>query len=197
MAKLFLLCVLLNGYPYSLTPGGVKADYYASRDFPAWVDMEFAGEIYWVHTTIHKGEGLTDDGRRARCGNHVRTELPPGAQKLPPAFKFLVPILDNPLPGLNDEPPGLNLTPSPLNPPLLTSIPNPLDVPGLIEPFPIVPILIPTCDELKNNNCKKKKKPSSPTATPEPSTWVLIATGLAVIMVGRRVRHGRRRNRFS
>lgn len=181
MLRVILLSVLLTQYPYSLTPGGVKPDYYASHDFPAWVDMKFAGEIYWVHTTIHRGEGLTNDGRRSRCGNHFRTELPPGARKLPPGFKFLVPILDNPLPGLNDGPPAVNLTPPFAIPPLLGKTPNNPGNPVEIGMFPILPVLIPTCDDNKNN-CKKKKKPN-PTLTPEPSSWVLMMIGLAALVM--------------
>lgn len=180
-----LLGLIIVTYPYSITPGGVKADYYASHDFPAWVDMEFAGDVYWVHMTIHKGEGLTNDGRRARCGNHFRAQLPPGAKRLPPTFKFLVPVLDNPLPGINDEPPAVNLNPPLLAPPpLLTETPNSLVPPGLFGPLPIVPVLVPTCDEKKDNNCKKKKP--SPTSTPEASTWVLMTIGLAAAVLVRR-----------
>lgn len=191
MARLFLLCVILTEYPYSLTPGGVKADYYASHDFPAWVDMRFAGEVYWVHTTIRKGEGLTNDGRRARCGNHFRTELPPGAEKLPPEFKFLVPILESPLPGLNDGPPAISLTPPFAGPPLLT--PNaPLGAPVMIGPLPILPVLIPTCDEHKDNKCKKKP---GPVVTPEPSAWLLVAIGLLAAVIKLGVAHVNARKR--
>jgi len=193
MAKVMLLCVALTSYPYSLTPGGVKADYYASHDFPAWVDMRFAGEIYWVHTTVHRGEGLTNDGRRARCGNHFRTELPPGAKRLPPAFKFLAPILDNPLPELNDEPPAVSLGPPQPALPSLTPRPENLAGPVLLGPDPILPMLIPSCDN-KDNNCKKKKKPN-PTLTPEPSAWVLISIGLALIAIKQRATRSRTHKR--
>ena len=195
MPRLLLLCVLLTEYPYSLTPGGIKADYYASHDFPAWVDMKFAGEIYWVHTTIHRGEGLTDDGRRARCGNHFRTELPPGAEKLPSAFKFLVPILDNPLPGLNEGPPAVNLTPPFVAPPLLSKTPDHPASPILVGAFPVLPVLIPGCDENKNNCKKKKKPPTGP--VPEPSTWVMMAIGCAAIAIKLRNARSKARKRSS
>jgi hypothetical protein len=132
MFHVILLSVLLAEYPYSLTPGGVKADYYASHDFAAWVDLRFGGEIYWAHTTIRKGEGLTRDGRRARCGNHFLTALPPGAKQLPPAFNFIVPISDQPLPGINDEPPAIPT----LAPPALTPIAGPIGFHPVLELIP-------------------------------------------------------------
>lgn len=190
-----LLFLLLVKYPYSLTPGGVKADYYASHDFPAWVDMRFAGEIYWVHTTIRKGEGLTHDGRRARCGNHVRTGLPPGARKLPPVFKFLVPILNNPLPDPAYEPPAIGLNPPPLVPPLLTPTPNNPGAPILTGPIPMLPVLIPSCKQRPNSKCKKKNPGTAP--TPEPSTWVLISAGLALVAIKLRIARTRAHKRAS
>jgi hypothetical protein len=45
-------------YPYSITPGGVKADFYAKKDFSASIDFRFADEIWWARATIRKERGL-------------------------------------------------------------------------------------------------------------------------------------------
>jgi hypothetical protein len=175
----------------------------------AYVSYRIGKHVYWTHRrlTLHKGEKVITDGKmmaRTRCANSVE-EVPqqaaePGPE--PPAEKF-----DQPGPPANATtvrtPPvpfesALLNRPRPLGP-LPTgpmSLFNPLPGQGWL-PLSPPPVPAGLCEpnkktgEVEKGCCvggevHKKKKGAGCGAggtgvVPEPSTWILFTSGLAVI----------------
>jgi hypothetical protein len=167
----------------------------------AYVSYRIGNHVYWTRhlVTLRKGETLLTDGKitaRTKCGNRVE-EVPQQAtsQSEPPAQKFDEPVQPAtgtaaqgpPVPfqsALNNRPGAPGLGPAP-----------PL---GLYDPFtpgtftPIMPPPLPgVCGGKKKTSGGggggKKGKfgpcgggPGS-TEVPEPSTWLLMASGLIFI----------------
>ena len=142
--------------------------------------------VFWTRRKIrlHLGELLLTDGKitaRARCGNQISDTAKPEVSEEEPEED----VLDRPVASV-DSAPSLPIRPM-LAPP---------DLPGgePIAPksfggpffFPYVPVsvplparLCPADDQLVDGHCRpKRKKP----VVPEPSTMVLIGSGLALVL---------------
>jgi hypothetical protein len=143
--------------------------------------------VFWTRRKIrlHLGELLLTDGKitaRARCGNQISDTAKPEVSNEEPEED----VLDRPV---------AQIEPGPSFPvrPLLASA----DLPGG-EPappqlfasnffFPYVPTGLPIPPRLCSINdgdskhCPPKRHPKPPTV-PEPSTMVLIASGLALVL---------------
>jgi PEP-CTERM motif len=167
----------------------------------AYVSYRIGNKVYWTRhrVTLKKGETVLTDGRitaRTRCANRVE-EVPEAAYSAsePPAMKF-----DQPLPRLG---------PADANPPVpfQSSLLNRPGVPGLgpapplslYEPFgsgtwvPISPPPLPgVCGlgkKTKPTEPVKGKKTADPCGSggggggivPEPGSWLLMASGLALL----------------
>lgn len=187
-----LILVSIAGWaqtPFDIVPGGVKPDYYAARDMQAYVSFRFAGESDWWtshRVLIRKGEGLTFDGRRAKCGNKFSLKLPPGARILPPTIRFVerLPLLPPRAPDLVfPTPERFDFPPGPLPP--LSEAPSWPEAPPpyVIGGFWIAPGGLLHCDKKNQNSkdCKQHPKPP-PAVAPEPSSGALFATGLALLL---------------
>jgi hypothetical protein len=166
-----------------------------------YVSYRIGNKVYWTRhrVTLHKGETIITDGKitaRSRCANRVE-ELPQQATSSsePPAAKFEEPVhpstgiavANPPVPfqsALNSRPGMPGLGPAP-----------PLTV---YDPFgsqPWTPIAPPPLPSV----CGIGKKPTNPEAfsskkkkgdpcgnggggeVPEPGTWLLVGSGLAMI----------------
>lgn len=168
----------------------------------AYVSYRIGNRVYWTRhrISLKKGETVITDGKitaRSRCGNRVE-EVPQQANSSlePPAAKFdepMMPALGTAL--LNPPLPFQSalLNPGPANGPAL-----PLN---LYDPFsngtwvPISPPPLPSvCGISKKpgktpptTSTKGKGYPCAPAGgggggvVPEPSTWLLLASGLAAL----------------
>lgn len=177
-----------------------------------YLSYRIGNRVYWTRhrVTLHKGEKLITDGRmtaRSRCANRVE-EVPQqaAAPVEPPAEKF-----DEPLPagtGTAMHSPPVPFESALLNRPAM--IGGPIGPLSLYDPLvssawvSIYPPPLPAglCAVKKNGevdrsgccpgdvtaSSKKKGGPcGSPGVVPEPGTWILFASGLAVIYsLGRR-----------
>jgi hypothetical protein len=150
-----------------------------------YLSYRIRGAVFWTHRKVrlHPGELLLTDGKitaRARCGNQISDTAKPEVSKEEPEED----VLDQPVVAVESAPFG------PARPMFA-----PLDLPGG-EPtapqlfggsfvFPYQPIGLPipsgscpTNDQRVDGHClPKHKKP----VVPEPSTMLLIVTGLAFI----------------
>ena len=167
----------------------------------AYVSYRIGNRVYWTHrrVTLHKGEKVITDGKmtaRTRCGNRVE-EVPQQATSSsePPVAKFEEPVR----PG--EVGPAVQNSPQPFQSALLNrpGMPGmgPMPPLSLFNPFegsnwtPIAPPPLPTggvCGPGKKKvetvgaNGKKTVACTGPPATvPEPGTWLLVASGLAVM----------------
>ena len=170
----------------------------------AYVSYRIGNNIYWMRhrITLHKGETLITDGRmtaRTRCANRVE-EMPQqeASPVEPPVAKFDEPIM--PAIGTAQQTPPVPFQSALLNRPAIGDAAGPL---SLYDPFvgggwiSIAPPPIPEglCGPLKKkgtgesessggSNGKKKTGAcgTGPTGVvPEPSTWVMLVSGLAAI----------------
>lgn len=141
--------------------------------------------VYWTRRKVrlHPGELLLTDGKitaRARCGNQISDTIQPEVSNEEPD----VDVMDQPVLAVDAAP---SLTPRPVlaAPDLPVGSPAPPQTfaGGFI--FPYVPFggpLLGGCavgDIDKNGVCHHK--PPRRTVTPEPSTILLLASGLALI----------------
>jgi len=141
--------------------------------------------VFWTRRKIrlHIGELLLTDGKitaRARCGNQISETAKPDVSEEEPDED----ILDQPV-AMIDSAPSLPIRPMLAPPDLPAGEPiEPKLLAGFF--FPYVPIGVPIPSGLCHNNdqmvdghCRPKrhKKP----VVPEPSTLVLIGSGLALI----------------
>ena len=171
-----------------------------------YVSYRIGNHVYWTRhrITLHKGEKLITDGKitaRARCANRVE-EIPQqlNSASEPPVAKFEEPVGASE--GSSMAGPPVEFESSLLNRPGVGGI-EPLPPPlSLYAPFPggdIVPISPPPLPSgvcapprkpVKGEGAafadiskKKKTGPCGTTgAVPEPSTWLMLITG--VIAVG-------------
>ncbi|MFI5118434.1 MAG: PEP-CTERM sorting domain-containing protein [Terriglobales bacterium] len=199
-------------YPYSVVPGGVKDTddlrYAALRDYvvrrhyahfdyshaklvratearEVYLSYRIRDTVFWTRRKIRLrlGELLLTDGKitaRARCGNQISDTAKPEVSEEEPDED----VLDQPVAAV-DSAPFLPIRPM-LAPP---------DLPGgePVAPklfaggfsFPYVPVGVPLrfgpChagDVDVHGHCRPKHKPPAP----EPSTMVLLGTGLALIV---------------
>jgi PEP-CTERM motif-containing protein len=197
-------------YPYSVIPGGVKDSddlryaalryyvvrrHYARFDFAharllrateareVYLSYRIRDAVYWTRRKVrlHPGELLLTDGKitaRARCGNQISDTIQPEVSNEEPD----VDVMDQPVLAADGAP---SLTPRPVlaAPDLPVGSPAPPQVfsGGFI--FPYVPFGgaplggCPIGDKDKKGICK----PPRHAVTPEPSTILLLASGLALI----------------
>jgi len=193
-------------YPYSVVPGGVKGpdglrdaalhDYvvrrhYAHFDFDharlvrarqareVYLSYRIRDTVFWTRKRIHllPGELLLTDGNitaRARCGNQISDTAKPEVSDEEPEES----VLDEPVARLDSEPAmPLRPLPTPAAPTQSTLFTGTFY-------FPYVPIVLPMprglCgphDHIVDGHCVHK----NPKVTPEPSTWLLLGSGLALV----------------
>jgi hypothetical protein len=142
--------------------------------------------VFWTRRKIrlHIGELLLTDGKitaRARCGNQISETAKPEVSEEEPDED----VLDQPV-AMIDSVPSLPIRPMLAPPDLPAGEPiEPRLLAGFF--FPYVPVGVPIPSGLCHNNdqmvdghCRPKrhKKP----VVPEPSTMVLIGSGLALIL---------------
>ncbi|MGA8270437.1 MAG: PEP-CTERM sorting domain-containing protein [Candidatus Sulfotelmatobacter sp.] len=174
-----------------------------------YLSYRIGNHVYWTRhrVTLHKGEKVITDGRmtaRGRCANRVEV-LPQQAVSPfePPAEKF-----DEPLPagaGTAMHAPPVPFESALLNRPAMAGGPtgplslyDPLVSGAFVTIYP-PPLPAGLCGVKKNGvvdtsgccpgaeSVNPKKKGCSSGVVPEPGTWVLFASGLAVICsLGRR-----------
>jgi hypothetical protein len=198
-------------YPYSVVPGGVKdpddlrraalRDYvvrrhYAHFDYSharlvrateareVYLSYRVRDTVFWTRRKIrlHLGELLLTDGKitaRARCGNQISDAAKPEVSDEEPDED----VLDQPVAAL--ESPSLPIRPVLAPPDLPGGEPIPPKLFAGAFFFPYVPVGGPIprpChanDENVNGHCRPKHKPPP---VPEPSTMVLVVSGLALIL---------------
>lgn len=167
-----------------------------------YVSYRIGNNIYWSRRRIalKKGETLITDGRiaaRTRCGNRV-DETPhreAAGPVEPPAHMFDEPIRAGEGTAMNSPPVSFN-----------SALANRAETPGAEPPGPLSqydpfvggnfvplsppPLPLALCGPAKKGqnvqpSGKSKVGPCAvvtpPATTPEPGTWILFATGLAVI----------------
>lgn len=197
-------------YPYSVVPGGMKSPgdlraaaardavvrrHYARFDYDrarlvrldeareVYISYRIRDTVFWTRKKVRlrPGELLLTDGKitaRAGCGNQISDEAKPEVSNEEPEAN----VLERPVAAL--DPPLSPIRPvlSPFSLPSGQALPPPL-FSGLFL-FPYVPVNVPlpprVCaagDIVVDGQCHHHK----PTTTPEPSTMVLAASGLALI----------------
>jgi hypothetical protein len=159
----------------------------ASEAREVYLSYRVRDTVFWTRRKIrlHLGELLLTDGKitaRARCGNQISDTAKPEVSGEEPDED----VLDQPVAAL--EAPSLPIRPVLAPPGLPSGQPSPpkLFAGGFL--FPYVPIGVPipsgVCrsnDEIVAGHCRPKRH-KHPAAVPEPSTMVLIGSGLALIL---------------
>jgi hypothetical protein len=194
-------------FPYSVIPGGVEsaqelrnaaahdsvvARHYADFDLSrahiirlhrareVYVSYRMGDRIYWTkkRLRLHKGEAVITDGKheaRTRCGNRISDKpAEPVSSSEPSAEQMEAPPNKPLLPVATGLPPtSLPLPPPSWLPPVAAPPPS---GPGSTIPPPTYPIVGggPSSDPPPST-------PATPVATPEPSTLLMLFTGLATI----------------
>jgi hypothetical protein len=177
-----------------------------------YLSYRIGNHVYWTRhrVTLKKGEKLITDGKitgRTRCANRVEEMPQQAASSLePPAVKFDEPAM----PGIAMAVPPVPFQSALLAPPAAPGTgPNPpLSVYNPIQGggwTPIAPPPLPTgvCGPLKKKNptadtAKRRPGPCGPGTgggggtVPEPGTWLLLASGLALVSWEARRRFGSR-----
>jgi hypothetical protein len=158
----------------------------ASEAREVYLSYRIRDTVYWTRRRIrlHIGELLLTDGKitaRARCGNQISDTAKPEVSEEEPTED----VLDQPVAELE---PGPSFPIRPLLAPLdlPTGEPAPPKLLAGQFSFPYVPIGVPiptgrctAADQLVDGHCRpKRKKP----VVPEPSTMVLIASGLSLVL---------------
>jgi len=164
-----------------------------------FVSYRIGNRIYWTRhrVTLKKGETVITDGKitaRSRCGNRVQEAPQQATSSLePPAFKFEEPI--QPAIGTAVSSPPLPFESALLNRPELPGF-GPAPPLGFVDPFgngswtPIAPPPLPgVCGVGKKHNggsVPTKNGKGNPCENgggevPEPSTWLLVASGVAAM----------------
>jgi hypothetical protein len=184
----------------------------------AYISYRIGNKVYWTRhrVTLHKGETVITDGRitaRTRCANRVE-EVPQQANSTaePPPAKFDEPV--EPATGTAQEAPPVPFQTSLLNRNPVPGL-GPAPPLSIYDPFnpgswvPIAPPPLPgVCDPGKkptkgggapvaaSTSTGKKKSGGNPCGgpggeVPEPSTWLMVASGIAAIwwMMRRRYAH--------
>jgi len=143
--------------------------------------------VFWTRKKIrlHLGEPLLTDGKvtaRARCGNQISDTAKPEVSNEEPDED----VLDRPVAAVAAAPS------SPLRP-VLSALDLPIGEPiapklfASLFSFPYVPVGVPIpygrCaagDQFVDGHCRPKHH--KPPAVPEPSTLVLAASGMALVL---------------
>jgi hypothetical protein len=165
----------------------------AGKGRAVYVSFRQRDRIFWTRKKVRllEAELLVTDGAitaRARCGNQVSdtpkeavSEEEPAADVLdqPVAeIAALGPVLPFHIPSVQPDLPSANST-TPDGPQLFAG--------GFHFPYVDFSIPVPKLckpgEELKNKRCRPHRRPP---ALPEPSTWLLIASGLFAIAWQRR-----------
>jgi hypothetical protein len=198
-------------YPYSVVPGGVKdldhlrdaaardsvvRRHYAHFDYghaqlvrvsearEVYLSYRIRDTVFWTRrkARLHVGELLLTDGKitaRAHCGNQISDTAKPEVSEEEPDED----VLDQPVVAAL-EPPSLPVRPMLAPPDLPAGAPTApkLFAGGFI--FPLVPSGVPIASgcpadqTVVKGHCHKHHPP----VVPEPSTLVLIGSGLALIL---------------
>jgi hypothetical protein len=160
----------------------------ATEAHEVYLSYRLRDRIFWTRKRVHlhRGELLLTDGKitaRARCGNQVSETPKPEVSEEEPADD----VFDKPVADL--EPPTLPIRSSLLPPSLPGAYPVSPQGPqlftgGFVFPYvpygvPIPPGLCKTPDENKEKPCIPHRH--KPPVVPEPSTLVLISSGLAAV----------------
>jgi len=159
----------------------------ASEAREVYLSYRIRDTVFWTRRKIrlHLGELLLTDGNitaRARCGNQISDTAKPEVSEEEPSED----VLDQPVAQLE---PGPSFPIRPLlAPPDLPAgdpIPPKLLSGGFFFPevpfgVPIPSRLCPADDQLIDGHCLPKRQ--KPPVVPEPSTMVLIASGLSLIL---------------
>jgi hypothetical protein len=198
-------------YPYSIVPGGLKdvsdLRYAAMRDYvirqhykhfnfanaqllrvtearEVYLSYRIRNTVFWTRKKVrlHPGEMLLTDGKitaRARCGNQISDTAKPEVSEEEPADD----VLDQPVAALDSGPswpsrPVLPATHLPTGAPA----PPPFNAGGFF--FAYVPFGVPLpsgyCSpDDQSIHCHPKHR--KPPTVPEPSTMVLLVSGLGLI----------------
>jgi hypothetical protein len=166
----------------------------------AFVSYRIGNHIYWMRRriTLHKGEKLITDGRmtaRGRCANRVE-EKPQQEASLPqpPPESFDQPVQSGA--GTAMQSPAVPFQSALLNQPEAAGV-DPLGPLAGYSPFgggsffSTAPLTLPEglCGpNKKGSGTRPGKKPGpcgssggGPSTIPEPSTWVMFASGLALV----------------
>lgn len=198
-------------YPYSVVPGGVKdlsdLRYAAARDYvvrkhyshfdfdhaklirlpetrEVFLSYRIRDTVFWTRKRVrlHPGELLVTDGKitaRARCGNQVSDTAKPEVSDEEPEED----VLDQPVVAVASAP-GLPIRPVLAPPDLPAGQPSPPALYGGPFTFPYIQVGLPMIGACPVGDVQKKgvcvprhKKPIAP----EPSTMLLLASGLALI----------------
>jgi hypothetical protein len=199
-------------YAYSVIPGGVKDPsdlrYAATRDYvvrrhythfdfdharlvratearEVYLSYRIRDTVYWTHRKIrlHLGELLLTDGNitaRARCGNQISDTAKPEVSNEEPDED----ILDRPVAELEPGP-SFPVRPLLAPPDLPAGEPIPPKLFAYSFFFPYVPAGVPIPSGLCRANDQVVKGPChhhKPPVVPEPSTMLLIGSGLTLIV---------------
>ncbi len=205
-----VLAPIPDVYPYSVIPGGVKnlndlrnaaehdfvvKSHYANFDYnrarlvrvtearEVYLSYRIRNTVFWTRrkARLHLGELLLTDGKitaRAHCGNQISDTVKPEVSNEEPAAD----ILDRPVTAI--ESPYLPIRPvlSPSDLPSGQPTPPLLFAGGFI--FPTAPYGVPISagcpagEVLSDGHCHVKHRPP---VVPEPSTMLLMVSGLALI----------------
>jgi len=197
-------------YPYSLVPGGVKdpetlrrvsasdqalARHYQAFDYKhahvvrlteardVYVSYRIRDTVYWTRKKIHlqAGEMLLTDGKmtlRTKCGNQVSDTAKPEVSNDEPEED----VLDQPV-ALEPIGPATPLRAGLANPDLPAGIPSSPKLYGGGFTFPYAPMTLPlparNCEFVEDaKDCRHK---TSPVHSPEPSTVLMVISGLTAI----------------
>ena len=205
------LAPISSVYPYSVVPGGVKdpddlryaalRDYVVQRHYAhfdysharlvrateareVYLSYRIRNTVFWTRRRVrlHLGELLLTDGKitaRARCGNQISDTAKPEVSDEEPAED----VTEQPVASIESAPsfptrPMFGASDLPAGAPLAPKL-----AAGFF--FPYVPVSVPipsgVCsagDIYTEERCHKRHKPPR---TPEPSTLVLLGSGLALI----------------
>jgi hypothetical protein len=198
-----------NVYPYSIVPGGVKdasdlrdialRDYVVRRHFAqfnftrarlvraeareVYLSYRIRNSVFWTRKKVrlHRGELLLTDGKitaRVRCGNQVSDTAQPEVSDQEPDQD----VLDQPVIASGAFP-ARPLLSAPSLPAMDPAAPK-LFASSFLFPYEPVGVPLPSgscrANERKvNGHCYKTHKPP---VVPEPSTMLLGASGLALML---------------
>jgi len=198
-------------YPYSVVPGGVKdaddlrsaalRDYvvrrhYSHFDFSharlvrateareVYLSYRIRNTVFWTRRRVrlHLGELLLTDGNitaRARCGNQISDTAKPEVSNEEPAED----VTDQPVAAVDGAPsfpirPVLAASDLPTGAPIAPQLAAGFFFPYVPVSVPIPSGVCPAGEIVLADHCHK---PHKKTVIPEPSTMVLLGSGLALI----------------
>jgi hypothetical protein len=169
-----------------------------------YLSYRLRDRIYWTRKKVHLhvGELLLTDGditARAKCGNQISETPKPDVSEEEPAED----IFDRPVADLEPRAPALSIRSSLAPPSLPEANPPPPQAPPVFTGggfiFPIIPVGVPISaglcetaaqeqfekdhgivdDEKNEKHCPPQRH--KPPVVPEPSTFILIGSGIAAV----------------